>query len=361
MRVQRKSIDFKGHNFYVGIDVHKKSWTVTILNEEYEHKTFSCSPSVENISKYLERNFKGGDFNIVYEAGFCGFGVQRGFAKLGMRCIVIHPADVPNSSKQRQQKTDVHDSRSLARYLRGGLLKGIWIPDEQLEEERHLVRQRFTIVKDLSRVKNRVKSLLMSSDIKIPEHITTSQSRHWSKVYTKWLDSVIEEDQGSLGGVLRNHVDQAEELREVKKRVTMQIRKLSQTDRYKEDYELMVSVPGIGLMTGMTILTEIGDIKRFKRLDELCSYVGLIPRMNNSGERTVTGKLVNRGRKEIKIMLIEASWVAIRHDSALMLKFGELSKKMNKNKAIIRIARKLLNRIRHILINKVPYEKGIVQ
>lgn len=109
----------------------------------------------------------------------------------------------------------------------------------------------------------------------------------------------------------------------------------------------------------MTVLTQLGDIQRFKSLDELCCYIGLVPNMYGSGDRMVTGSIVKRGRKEIKIMLIEASWEAIRKDPALMHKFNELSKRMNKNKAIIRIARKLLSRIRHLLIKKSMYQLGM--
>lgn len=123
---------------------------------------------------------------------------------------------------------------------------------------------------------------------------------------------------------------------------------------------MILGVPGIGLVSTMTILLQLGEINRFKRLDELCSYVGLIPKMHNSGDRIRDGKMVNRGRKELKLILIEASWIAVRKDSALMAKYDELIKRMNKNKAIIRIARKLLSRIRHILQKNEGYELGLV-
>jgi transposase len=140
-----------------------------------------------------------------------------------------------------------------------------------------------------------------------------------------------------------------------------QIRALSQEPRYKGNYRLLLTVPGVGLVTAMTYLVQFGNISRFKRLDELCNYVGLVPSMYGSGEKMVTGKLIKRGRKDLKIMLIEASWVSIRTDPALMLKFNELIKTMPKNKAIIRIARKMLSRIRYVLKNQQDYQIGIVQ
>lgn len=140
-----------------------------------------------------------------------------------------------------------------------------------------------------------------------------------------------------------------------------QLRHLSESDRYKDNYNLLLGIPGIGIKTAMTFLTQIGDITRFDRLDDLCNYVGLAPRMYSSGDKMQTGKMTKRGRKEMKIMLIEASWEAVRKDPALMLKFNELSKRMNKNKAIIRIARKLLSRMRFVLLNRQSYCLGVIQ
>jgi transposase len=140
-----------------------------------------------------------------------------------------------------------------------------------------------------------------------------------------------------------------------------QIRELSQADDYKENYLLLLSIPGIGVITAIFILTQLGDIMRFRRLDELCDYIGLVPSMYGSGDKLLTGKMVHRGRKELKIMLIEASWEAIRNDPAMMAKFNELTRRMHKNKAIIRIARKLLNRIRRVLITRERYELSVVK
>ena len=112
-------------------------------------------------------------------------------------------------------------------------------------------------------------------------------------------------------------------------------------------------------MTAITFLVQIGDIKRFNRFDDLCNYIGLVPRMYGTGEKMKTGRLVKSGRKELKIMLIEASWDAIRLDPALMATFNTLAKRMNKNKAIIRIARKMLSRMRYVLQNQQEYILGI--
>jgi transposase len=358
MQVSNKT--FEGQTIYSGIDYHKKSWKVTIVGEECEHKTFSQDPSPDVLASYLKKHFPGARYRAVYEAGFSGFGACRRLRDLGIECEVVHPADVPTSRKEKQQKTDKVDSRKLARTLRNHEFEFIHIPDEELEADRALVRQRFRISKDVARTKNRLKSILMQFGVDIPEKFTVYASRHWSKPFITWLQD-LKVEQSSLKQTIDAYVAIGQLLRKELLVANRRIRALSQEDKYKSNYELMVSIPGIGLLTAMTYLVQFGEIKRFKSLDELCNYVGLVPSMHGSGDRMVTGKLTKRGRKDLKVMLIEASWVAIQKDPALMLKFNELAKKMQKNKAIIRIARKILSRIRYVLTNKVPYEIGIVQ
>jgi transposase len=229
-----------------------------------------------------------------------------------------------------------------------------------LEADRALVRQRFRMMKDVTRTKNRVKSLLFQFSICIPSRFTSAQTRHWSNVYINWLKE-LPLNQESLKQTLDNYIRIGEIQRKELLLLNRQVRTLSQTATFNNSYNLLIRIPGIGLMTAMTFLVQIGDITRFKILDDLCNYVGLVPMMYGSGDKMQTGKMIKRGRKELKIMLIEASWDAIRLDPALMAKFNELSKRMNKNKAIIRIARKLLNRMRSVLLNQKNYELGIIE
>lgn len=358
IKVNQKS--FGGQTFYVGIDYHKKSWMVTILCEELEHKTMSYSPCPVKLAGYLNKNFPGGTFKAVYEAGFSGFSTCRKFRELGIDCIVIHAADVPTNQKERFQKTDKADSRKLARCLRSGEFVGVHLPDPALEVSRGLVRQRYRIVKDIGRIKNRVKSLLFQIGIRIPERFTSYQSRHWSRPFMDWLKSIPDNPLG-IRDLVGNYVRIGELLRKELLLATRQVRTLSQTDTYKEGFRLLTGLPGIGLVGGMTLLTEIDDIKRFGHCDHLCNFVGLVPSMHGSGERMATGKMSRRGRKQLKCVLVEAAWAAVRKDPAMMVKYKELTQRMNGNKAIIRIARKLLNRVRHILIHRQEYELGVIK
>jgi transposase len=350
---------FDGQSIYVGIDCHKKNWTVTILGEQYEHKTMSQNPDPDILASYLIRNFPGAAYHAVYEAGFNGFNPCRQLRQLGINCNVVHAADVPTMNKEKIQKIDPVDSRKLARTLRSNEFSPINVPEPILEADRALVRQRFRVMKDVTRTKSRIRSLLFQFNINIPERFTACQTRSWSKVYINWLKE-LKIEYGSLKQTVDNYIYIGEIQRKELLSVNRQVRSLSQTDAYRDNYNLLISIPGIGFLTAMTFLVQIGDIRRFRQLDDLCEYIGLVPMMKGSGPKLYTGKMIYRGRKELKIMIIEAAWEAVRKDPALMAKFNELTRRMNKNKAIIRIARKLVNRMRYVLMAQEPYKMGII-
>jgi transposase len=125
--------------------------------------------------------------------------------------------------------------------------------------------------------------------------------------------------------------------------------------------DLLVSVPGIGVLTAMKLLTELESIERFKTFTQLCSYVGLVPSTNSSGENEVTSGITPRRNLRLRTALVESSWIAIRSDPALLSSYQYLCKRMPGSKAIIRIARKLLNRMVHVLRLKEKYERGVIK
>jgi transposase len=110
----------------------------------------------------------------------------------------------------------------------------------------------------------------------------------------------------------------------------------------------------------MVFLTEIVEIDRFKNIDHLASYVGLIPGEDSSGDQEIHTGISRRRNQHLRHLLIESSWIAVRKDPALIKSFNELAKRMPKNKAIIRIARKLLRRIHFVLKNQEYYEPCVV-
>jgi transposase len=358
MQTQSNKLDFNGQNIYVGLDVHLRSWKVTIMTDYITHKTFSQPPKTEALYNYLERNFPGGVYHSAYEAGFCGYWIHNKLVSLGIKSMVVNPADVPTTNKERVQKEDKRDSKKIARSLRNGELTPIFTPSIKTLEDRALLRTRSTVVKDLTRYKNRIKSFLYFHGIEVPESFAKPQS-HWSKRFMNWLEVIeLPEESGKMS--LNALLVESKHLRVSVLDLTRQVRKLSETDNYKANAKLLRSIPGIGLITTMTILTELETILRFNNIDKLCSFIGLVPSTSSSGEKDRTGKITPRGNGILRSAIVESSWMAVRNDPALMMSYLEYCKRMEPNKAIIRIAKKLLNRIKYVLKNNQPYVSGIV-
>jgi transposase len=213
------------------------------------------------------------------------------------------------------------------------------------------------MVKKQTRCKNQIKWILCFYGINIPDELATS---HWSKRFINWIDSVrMERASGNLA--LKVHLSELTHIRQTIAELNRAIRALANTEDYRNNVRILKTVPGISILTAMTLLTELYDISRFKTLDKLCSYVGLIPNTDSSGEKDHKTGMTGRRNAQLRVILIESAWTAVRKDPALMMAFNELCKHMTKTKAIVRIARKLLNRIRYVLKNQQEYVPAIVQ
>lgn len=359
MQKQNYELDFTGQDIYAGIDAHLKSWKITIMVQGISCKTFSQDPDADILKNYLSKKYPNGNYHSAYEAGFCGFSVHHELINQGIDNIVINPADIPTTDKERKQKEDKRDSRKIARSLHNNELEAIYVPDMEIEGLRSLVRYRKTLVKEINRYKNRTKSLLYYYGIRVPMELEKS-SGHWSKRYTTWLKGQ-ELKTEYAASTLNSMIETVEHLREKLLKINKQLLILEKEGEYSDSMVLLRSVPGVGLIMAITIITELEDIQRFGNLDRLCSFVGLIPRTNSSGDNDKVGQITPRSNRQLRSMLIESSWIAIRQDPALMMRYSELCQRMEPNKAIIRIAKKLLSRIGYVLKNKEPYEKGLVK
>jgi transposase len=359
MQTQRKELNFEGQSIYVGLDVHLKSWTVSIFTEKLHHKTFSQPPRAEVLSEYLKFNFPNASYFSTYEAGFCGFWAHFKLEELGIQNIVVNPVDVPTTQKDQKRKSDPVDSNKLGQSLRSNELKGIYIPRPETLEDRTIIRVRFTIVKDMVRQKQRIKSLLYLYGIEYPDEFQNANT-HWSKRFINWLKTVqLQYTTGT--DALNLLIKEAEQQRLILLEATNKLRTLSKTERYAKNIELITSVPGIGLITGMMLLAEVEDIKRFDNSDKLAGLIGIVPDCHSSGLTEKKGEMTSRGQYFMRKGIIECSWVAASKDPALSLAYYNYCKRMEPNKAITRIARKLINRIFSVLKNEKKYEIGIVK
>jgi len=358
MQTQSNKIDFKGEKIFAGFDVHLKSWKVTIMTDKLTHKTFCQDPKPEVLYNYLVKNFPGGTYYSAYEAGFCGYWIHNQLLELGVKSIVVHAADVPTTGKEKVNKNDKRDSKKIARALRNGELNPIYVPSMVTIEDRGLVRLRTTKVNELAKYKCRIKSNLYFRGIEYPEAFNNEHT-HWSNRFNKWLESIqMTEPSGKV--MFDDLLESSLHLRTSILKLTREIRILSKTDRYKVRQELLRSIPGIGYITAMIILTELETINRFANFDKFCGYIGLVPSTNSSGEKEIIGNLTPRGHT-LRSSIIESAWVAARLDPALCKSYHEYCSRMDSNKAIIRIARKLLSRIMYVLKNDKPYVCSIAK
>jgi len=355
MDSKSRTVDFDGQDFYLGLDVHHKSWKVTVRTMGTEVKTLVMPPDADKLHAHMRRNYPGGSYHSCYEAGFSGFGAHRRLVELGIDNRVVHAADVPTTDKERRQKDDVRDSRKLARSLENGELKPIYIPDPHMEQLRSLCRLRERSSSQVGRIKNRIKGHLKYYGIHMEEE---SSYRRWSGAFIDRLEALCSEPipfADYLGICL-------DALREERNRLALIVGRLRAHCSDGESARVLAllrSIPGIGLKTSFVLYTEIQDIKRFPNLDRFNAFLGLIPSTASSGEKEKATGITPRRNRALRTLLIEAAWVGIRHDPELLCAFGKLSARMKKQEAIVRIARKLAARVAYVWRTGKAYKPAI--
>ena len=348
------TISYKGQHFFVGLDVHKKNWKVTIRINKTTIKRYTMDPSPEQLAKFLKTHYPDGIYHSVYEAGFCGYWIHRHLVELGIDNIVVNAADIPTSHKEKDRRDDKIDSAKLARELENGSLKGIYIPSRYQQSLRSISRLRYQHRNHATRIKNRIKMFLHLHGIKIPEDFNNS---YWSSVFIKWLKS-LEFEYSFDSQYLSQYIQALEYQRGMMKDVLLEMRDHC---RQNNILKCIRSVTGLGIISAFTIYAELIDMKRFKDLDNLASYVGLVPSKDGSGDREGVKGLTPRHSRYVRYLLIECAWRAVGADPALTQAYATLTTKMSKQKAIIKIAKKMLNRIRYVWLNERKYITAIVK
>ena len=173
-----------------------------------------------------------------------------------------------------------------------------------------------------------------------------------------WVEQEAEKDP-LLKNTLVLMLEQVKLLRKLLLKTERELLELKK-NRYEEKARLLMSTPGIGRTVSMLFLLEIGDVNRFKGFDALNGLIGFCPDTNSSGNTERDRGITTRRHKQLRSGLLEAAWQAVRIDPALLEAYQQLTKRMKHNEAIIRIARKLLRRMRAVLLSGVPYQKGMI-
>jgi len=342
---------------YIGIDVHKKQWSVSIFTEAAHHRTFCQPPSPEALKTYLDHHFHGAKVCCAYEATKLGYWIYRELSSFGYTCLVVNAADIPTSNKEASNKTDPVDSRKIGKALRAGLLTSIYVPSQTTEGDRQLFRYRKKLLADLTRVKNRIKDKFLFTGTVIPEEFDNG---NWSKAFLRWIKTAQLPNSGTRL-TIDYLLDQYHFIYRHFLKVSVEVRKLQRTARYKKDAKLLRSIPGIGPLTTVELLCEIEDINRFGNFKKFNGFIGFKPGSHSSGEHDWKGSMTYRRHKALRSSLVECAWSTVQKDPVMLNRYNELKQRLTGKRAIIIIARKLVSRIYFVLKNQQPYTLGLVK
>jgi transposase len=351
MEAYRKKAQ-RGKVVFVGVDLHRFKWHVTVRTEDEELFSGTIPGHWEALRRLLDR-YWGFSIHVVYEAGYFGFWLHDRLVGYGADCIVTPPSLLPQEYGNRV-KTDRRDSRKLAYLLAKGMLRRVWVPRLEERYHRQVTRRRRQLIGDRVRVQNRIKSELQFYGVPL-----VGPGGPWPRVYVERLWSIRFGDRWMQESFQRL-LEQYEFLTEQIKKQTQLLKELSQTPLYRERVEILRSVPGIGLIAAMELLVELQDVSRFRRAEQLSAYVGLTPSQYSSADKIRMGRITGIGKNSLRALLVEASWILITKDQAMRQKYNRIKARSGAKRAIVAVARMLLVRLRRILLDGRPYVLELV-
>jgi len=334
---------------YMGIDVHKKKHSISLVHCNQLIRRMTIEATETALTRFL-KNYKGFKIYSVYEAGFSGFHLHYFLESLGVNNIVVAPNKLPVVSGNKV-KTDKRDSLKLATFLSKELLNAINIPSKEFLNLRQALRTRNQLLKKRKRCITQVKALLIQQGISIDTPGLTHKS----------LDYINKLELSSLIKVsIMIHIKTYKFINEQMKDIELKA-ELSVEKQNKHNYDLLKSVPGVGPITAMALLYEIGDWSRFKNKKQIAAFFGLTPSEYSSGESVRQGRITGQGNPWLRSLLIEASWFLIRKDPAMRDAYDRLATQTKgKKKAIVAIARKLICRMHSMILNQQPYQLSLL-
>ena len=336
-----KTYDYINKIVYTGIDVHKKTYSCVSRCEGTVVKRDTMPADPGMLLRYLKNTFtSAASINTAYEAGFSGFHLHRYLITNGINNMVVHPGSIEVASRNRV-KTDKRDALKIATQLEAGRLHSVFVPSVEQEEKRSVTRLRTKIVKLKHQVGYQLKALLFTQGL-IDMDDDTILCQTW---ISKKLISV---EAGNYSKdflyTLNQYVQQWLQLNIRVKEIDKMVQHQANEERGLQDiYE---SVPGVGPLLARQLANELGDMKQFSNEKRLYSFIGLTPSEHSSGEHTRQGHITRQGNPVLRGILVEAAWVAIRHDPDLEKIFKRIAATRGKRRAIVSIARRLAGRIR---------------
>jgi len=333
----------------VGCDLHDKNMLIKAAHnrEDPFQQSFNNTPGGRKkmVSILKEKSKEADNARIVfaYEASFLGFGLYDELTDAGINCYVFAPTNIPRSVKHRRRKTDARDAQRVFEVIRGHFLAGnkmpsVWIPDHQTRDDRELVRMRLGISKKATAIKSQINILLKRNKFRKPGNI----GDNWTKKHRIWLAKSAGSESAlpsgtrcALNSLLRQLMAMEDEIVYLDK----QIRILAQINRYALPVRELSKLKGVGILTAMVYLTEMGDLSRFKNRRQIGAYLGLVPSSHESGDKNDRkGHITHQGSGRVTGVLCQASWSRVRTDPIEKAAHERVVKRNPKHKKIAVVA-----------------------
>jgi transposase len=319
------------------MDVHQDSITAAILfGDDSQPRVERLSGDLNAVRRMFRRLSKQGTPRSCYEASGAGFVLQRCLEHDGFHCEVIAPSLVPKKPGDRR-KTDRLDAIHLAHHYRAGNLVPVTVPSREQEEIRQLVRSRLAVQSHVVRLKHRIVRVLATHG-----HRFVAGKSNWTQKHRTWLRKLHREIDGPLQTVLSHHLEHLEYLEGQKNALEMEIDRYAKSEPFRQKVEALCCFRGVKTLTAMTILTELGDIKRFSKPTGLMAYAGLVPSERSSGNVQRRGRITKSGSQELRRILVEASWHYRKRAAADLIM---TRRRMGQNPQVVAIAIKAQHRL----------------
>ncbi len=292
------------HAAYVGLDVHKDTIAVAVAAAGREAPTYvgevaNQPAAIGKLADKLGRKYGGEVIEFCYEAGPCGYEVHRQLTGLGFDCAVVAPSRIPKAPGERI-KTDRRDACKLARLLRSGELTPVWVPDEQQEAMRDLVRARA----DFKNAERKARQQLGAFLLRHGRHWSKSR---WTKTHYAWLDEQrFELDWQEWA--YREYLDAVRAASDKVAALTGQLERALADWSMAPVVRSLMALRGVDTLTAMTLLAELGDVSRFDSPRQLMAYLGLVPSEHSSGSRRRQGGITRTGNGHVRRVLVESAW-----------------------------------------------------
>jgi transposase len=298
---------------------------------------------------------------LVYEASGQGYGLYDLLTDQGIECYVLSPVHLAKSAKRKKNKSDAKDARHLFEQARAHVLAGndlpvVWTPPQALRNDRELVRARLETAEAGTAVKLQILALLKRHGCTLPK------SHAWTKCFLRWLRERVARLPEVVGPVLAALLARLEVIHQQQVELDREVRKLSQTPRYRAPCAALRELPGVGLLTAMVYLTEMGDLTRFPNRRTVAAYLGLTPAAHEIGEASDRkGHITRQGPSRLRKVLCQAAWAAVRWDPAVRGAWERIrgDRPQRGKKAIVAIMRRLGIRLWHVaLAAGVSFERA---